>query len=250
MWEMRGPPRHHVHGKIMSWVALDRAIQLMGADRCWVAERERIAREVQDRGVDSSGGHLLQAFDHAGTDAALLTTPMYAFPTEAGTLEATVAAIERELRYGDVVYRYQVDDGLEGGEGAFLICSFWLVDALLFLDRGAEARALFERLAALANDIGLYSEEIEPDGGLFLGNFPQAFSHLALIGSAIHLQLYEAGGIDALRGSHADRATRSVGATLGWQAIWAVFKASRRVGRIFSSRRSIMPDLGRLPPVA
>jgi len=248
LWEMRGPPLHHVHGKIMSWVALDRAIALIGHDPRWVAEREAIARAVKERGVDPDGGHLRQAFDRAGTDAALLMTPMCAFPLDAGTLEATVAAVERELRDGDVVYRYRTDDGLRGDEGAFLICSFWLVDALLLLDRGDEARALFERLVGLANDVGLYSEEVEPDSGTFLGNFPQAFSHLALIGSAIHLQLYEEGGVDALRGSHADRAMRSVEATLGWRAIWAAFKASRKVGRIFSSRRSVMPDdLGRPP---
>jgi GH15 family glucan-1,4-alpha-glucosidase len=240
LWEMRGPARHHVHGKMMSWVALDRAIRVLGPRPLWEEQRQRILDDIRTRGVSASGGHLLQAYDHEGTDAALLLAPVVAFPIDRAALEATVAAVERELRHGDFVYRYKCEDGLEGSEGAFLICSFWLADALLHLGRHGEAKALFERLLEHANGVGLYAEEIDPETGSFLGNFPQAFTHLALIGAAVHLDLYERYGPSALVGNHADRARFGVGATLGWRALWAAFKATRRVGRILPSRRSVL----------
>jgi hypothetical protein len=124
-----------------------------------------------------------------------------------------------------------------------LICSFWLVDALLWLDRPAQAQNLFETLLACANDVGLYAEEIDAGNGAFLGNFPQAFTHLALIASATHLELYQRGGAAALRGSQADRARRGVQATLGWRALWAAFRDTWRIGRILPSRRSVLPSI-------
>lgn len=242
LWEMRGAPRHHVHGKIMSWVALDRAIRLLGSKPLWEKEKLRILEDVQTHGIDPSGGHLLQAYGCTGTDAALLLAPVVAFPLDQATLEATVTKIERELGQGDFIYRYKDADGLEGGEGAFLICSFWLVNALLRVGRYGDAKALFERLLAHANDVGLYAEEIDPNTGDFLGNFPQAFTHLALIRAATQLELYAQQGPAAMNGSHADRATRTVGAILGWRGLWAAFKATRRVSRIRSSNASILPD--------
>jgi hypothetical protein len=152
----------------------------------------------------------------------------------------TIDAVMRELRDGDFVYRYRARDGIAGEEGAFLICSFWLVDALLHLDRRDEAAALFKRLVRVANDVGLYSEAIDPHGSTLLGNFPQAYTHLALIGSAVHLDLYARKGAGALKGTHADRAKRIVTATLGWRALWAAFKATFRVGRLFPSNASIL----------
>lgn len=240
IWEMRGPPLHHVYGKIMSWVALDRAIRLVGKNQRWEQERDLIVAEVTARGHARENGHLLQAYDYPGVDAALLLAPMVSFPLTKSVLESTVAAIEAELRHGDFVYRYRSNDGLEGDEGAFLICSFWLVDAYLHLGKAAEARKLYERLIGRANDVGLFAEEIDPDGGAFLGNFPQAYTHLALIGSAAHLHLYDRLGANGLLGSYADRAKRMVTATLGWRAVWSAFKATWRVGRMFSSRRSIL----------
>lgn len=241
IWEARGEPRHYTYGKVMAWVALDRAIRLLGGSDERVRAREEIRRSVLERGVDPGGGHFRQAYGEDSADAALLLVPMVGFPADRRTLERTVRAIERELRSGDFVYRYRSADGLPGDEGAFLICSFWLVDALLLLDRGEEARALFERLLECANDVGLYSEEIDPGTGEFLGNFPQAFTHLALIQAAVNLELHAERGAGALQGSHADRARHAVEATRGLRALWAAFKRTGRVGRLLSSRDSIMP---------
>lgn len=249
IWEMRGPARHHVYGKIMSWVALDRAIRLFG-DREGRAEvRERIRRAVLERGVDPKQGNLVQIFGETQTDAALLLTPMVGFPIGRPMLVQTVEAVERELRRGDYLLRYHAEDGLPGSEGAFLICSFWLVDALLAVGRAKEARSLYERLLARANDVGLYAEEIDPATYEFLGNFPQAFTHLAVIQSAVNLDLYAKRGAEALRGTLADRARHAVEATAGPRALWAAFKRSRRVGRIRSSRASILRGVraGTLP---
>ena len=240
LWETRGAPKHHVFSKMMVWVALDRGIRLLGERAEWSRLRDRIREEILRRGVDPVGGHLVQAYGESRTDASLLLAPMTGFPVPRETFERTVAAIERELRHGDYIERYRTDDGVPGGEGAFLICSFWLVDAYLTLGRHAEAKALFERLCRCANDVGLFSEEIDPVSHAFLGNFPQGFTHLALIASATHLQLFESGGPQAIAGTDADRAQRAVGATFGWLAVWQACKASGRVGRFWSSRRSIL----------
>jgi GH15 family glucan-1,4-alpha-glucosidase len=241
LWEARSDPRHYVYSKMMGWVALDRGLRLLGDQPEWSALRDRLKEEILRHGVDPEGGHILQAYDYPDTDAALLLAPMLGFPVDHATLERSVAAIEMELRRGDYVERYRTADGLAGDEGAFLICSFWLVDAYLALGKEKEARDLFERLIARANDVGLFAEEIDPLSHDFLGNFPQAFTHLALIGNAIHLHLREKYGADALSGTNADRARRAVGATFGWRAIWQACKASGRVGRFWSSRQSILP---------
>jgi GH15 family glucan-1,4-alpha-glucosidase len=242
IWEARTAPRHYVFSKMMAWVALDRGCRLLGERAAWTRVRDRLRDEVLRHGVESAGGYLVQAYGETGTDAALLLTPMIGFPIDRAIFERTVAQIERELRHGDYVERYRTDDGLPGGEGAFLLCSFWLVDAYLALGRDQEARALFERLCRTANDVGLFSEEIDPASRDFLGNFPQAFTHLALIGNASHLELFDRFGAQAFAGTHADRARRAVGATFGWRAIWQACKASGRVGRIWSSRRSVLPE--------
>lgn len=240
LWEMRGPPLHHVHGRIMSWVALDRAIQLIGPNDRWLAEQDKIVADVMAWGGPQQDRYLVQAYDRHYPDAALLTVPMTDFPVSEDLIRATVEAIERSLRSGDFVYRYGADDGVEGQDGAFLMCSFWLVDAYLQIDRASEARELFERLLGYANDVGLFAEEIDPANGDFLGNFPQTYTHLALISSAAHLELHERLGATALRGSHADRARRMVSATLGWRAVWASFRATWKVGRVRSSKESVL----------
>lgn len=203
---MRGPLRHYVHGKVMSWVALDRAAALFGRAQRRIDLREAIRRDILAHGLHPEGRYFVQAYGERQFDAALLLLPMLNFPADRAALERTVNAVQRQLGRGDFVKRYEGGDGFEGDEGAFLICSFWLVDALLWLGREQEARALYERLLGCANDVGLYAEEVDPQTGAFLGNFPQAFTHLALIGSAINFQLFERGGRDLLIGSYADRA--------------------------------------------
>ena len=213
IWEMRGEPRHYVHGKAMAWVALDRAIRLLGERETWCRARQEILDALQTHSDDGEGGGFRQTFADGGMDAALLLLSMLDLPLSNKALDRTVRGVEQALRRGDYVLRYDLedtDDGLAGGEGAFLICSFWLVDALLCTGRADEARGLFENLLDKANDVGLYAEEVDPDSHAFLGNFPQAFTHLALINSAINLELYETGGSDALLGSHADRIARTV----------------------------------------
>lgn len=241
LWEARSAPRHYVYGKMMGWVALDRGLQMLGYRPVWSRLKDSIRDQIHTRGTDPSGDHLLQAYDCGGSDAALLLAPMLGFPLDRRLLEGTVAAVERDLRHGDYVRRYNTDDGLDGGEGHFLICSFWLVNAYLALGRGKQARALFERLIKRGNDVDLFAEEIDAVDHAFLGNFPQAFTHLALIGNAIHLDLYETFGAEGVSGTDANRARRAVGATFGWRALWEACKASGRVGRFWSSRKSILP---------
>jgi alpha,alpha-trehalase len=240
LWEMRGEPQHHVHGKLMGWVALDRAAKLLGGGRDWSGTAEKILQAIKEQGVDPRGGQLTQAFGSSESDAALLLAPMLGVPLSPATIEQTVAAVERQLRHGDFLHRYRSPDGLEGEEGAFLICSFWLVDALLAIDRGKEAHELFDRLCAAANDVGLFAEEIDPDDGAFLGNFPQAFTHLALIGSAVNLRLYAKYGAAGVAGSYADRVRRSVEATFGWRGIWAAIKQCRMPLRLWPSTQSYL----------
>ena len=238
IWEMRGPPLYHVYGKIMSWVGIDRVIRMFGRHKQLEDARDTIARTVIAKGLSADYDHLVQAFGQPGMDAALLLAPVVGFPADAAILKATVDAIQRELQHGDYLLRYRTEDGLQGGEGAFLICSFWLVDALLMTGRVDKSRELYERLLARANDVGLFAEEIDPQTHEFLGNFPQAFTHLALIANATNFAIYDERGADALRGSHADRARRALEAITGPRALWVMFKKCGRVGRLFSSHNS------------
>lgn len=241
IWEMRGPPKHHVLGKAMSWVALDRVIKMNLASKRHVVIRDKIFDTILARGVDFKGGHLVQAFDETRLDASLLLIPSLGIPLPEKLLDATVRATERELRAGDFVYRYFGDDGLPKGDGAFLVCSFWLVDAMLATQRTDEAQELFERLLGKANDLGLYSEEIDSGTGDFLGNFPQALTHLGLIQSAMNIGLFHSRGIEAIKTSNAGRARLGVGAVAGIRGLWAAFRQSGKVGRVRSSRESMVP---------
>ncbi|GGX77396.1 glycoside hydrolase family 15 protein [Streptomyces fructofermentans] len=200
LWETRGAPRHHVHSKVMCWVAFDRAVRMSeehgrpGPVAHWREVRDRIHREVCDRGFDPVRGTFTQFYGSRALDAALLLIPQTGFlPPDDPRVVGTVAAVERELTTDDgLVRRYSTGghdsaDGLAGGEGAFLACSFWLADALLMTGREDDARALFERLLLLRNDVGLLAEEYDPVAGRQLGNFPQAFTHVPLVRVAYEL---------------------------------------------------------------
>ena len=200
IWEMRNGRQHFVFSKVMCWVALDRAIKaatalhLPGDVGRWREVRSEIRQEVLSKGYDADRGAFVQSYGSKALDAASLMLPLVGFvPATDPRMRSTINAIERELTSREgFVYRYSgVNDGLEGTEGAFTICTFWLADDLVLLGQSARARALFDRVRSCANDLGLLSEEIEPRTGAQLGNFPQAFSHMALINTAV--QLHKAG---------------------------------------------------------
>jgi GH15 family glucan-1,4-alpha-glucosidase len=197
IWEVRGGRKHFTHSKIMAWVAFDRAVRsveefgLEGPADHWRAIRDTIHAEVCDRGFDASLNSFVQSYGSTALDASLLRVAMVGFlPPTDPRVQGTLAAIEGDLVRDGLVLRYDTGesvDGLAPGEGAFLACSFWLVDNYVLQGRTEEARALFDRLLSLRNDVGLLAEEYDPRAGRQLGNFPQAFSHLALINSAHNL---------------------------------------------------------------
>jgi GH15 family glucan-1,4-alpha-glucosidase len=198
IWEIRGERRHFVHSKVMAWVAFDRAIRTVEtqgldgpADR-WRELREQIHREVCAHGFDEELGSFVQTYGAKELDASLLLIPLVGFlPASDARVRGTVEAVERELLQDGLVLRYRTHeagvDGLPPGEGVFLPCSFWLVDCYELLGRHEDAHALFERLVALSNDVGLLAEEYDPEERRLLGNFPQAFTHLALVNSAFNV---------------------------------------------------------------
>ncbi len=199
IWEIRGPRRHFTHSKVMAWVALDRAVkavELAGLDgpvERWRALSREIHDEVCREGYDDERDTFVQSYGDQRLDASLLLIPLVGFlPATDPRIKGTVAAIQRELVVDGLVLRYhpegsQAVDGLPPGEGTFLACSFWLADNLAMMGRRDEAAAIFERLLALRNDVGLLAEEFDPHLGRQLGNFPQAFSHVALVNSARNL---------------------------------------------------------------
>jgi GH15 family glucan-1,4-alpha-glucosidase len=197
IWEIRGEPRQFVHSKAMAWVAFDRAVRTVEEQRLdgpvdeWRAVRDVIHAEVCERGYDAELGSFVQSYGSKELDASLLMLPLVGFlPGSDSRIRGTIETIERELVQDGFVLRYRtqsVVDGLPPGEGVFLPCSFWLVDCLELIGRSDDARRLFDRLVNLANDVGLLSEEYDPAAKRLLGNFPQAFTHLALVNSAYNL---------------------------------------------------------------
>jgi GH15 family glucan-1,4-alpha-glucosidase len=194
LWEVRGPPRHFTHSKVMAWVAFDRAVKdaeqdgLEGPIERWRQIRDAIHALVCARGFDRGRNTFVQSFDSPHLDASLLLIPQVGFlPAEDPRVAGTIAAIERGLTVEGLVMRYSTEtsvDGLPPGEGIFLPCSFWLADAYLMTGRRAEGEALFERLLLLSNDVGLFAEEYDPRTKRMLGNFPQALTHMALVNTA------------------------------------------------------------------
>jgi GH15 family glucan-1,4-alpha-glucosidase len=198
IWEVRGGPQHFTHSKVMAWVAFDRTIKsaeafdLEGPLDHWRQLRAEIHAEVCEKGFNPTVGAFVQAYGSKHLDAGALLIPAVGFlPPEDARVQSTIAAIERRLVRNGFVLRYDTaatQDGLPPGEGAFLACSFWLADAYVLLGRDEDARKLFERLLSLRNDLGLLSEEYDPAAKRLLGNFPQAFSHIALVNTAHNLE--------------------------------------------------------------
>jgi GH15 family glucan-1,4-alpha-glucosidase len=215
IWEVRGGRRQFTHSKVMAWVAVDRAIrsaELYGLQAPlddWRGWRQQIHDQVCAQGFDAGRNAFVQYYGGSTLDASLLTIALVGFlPVTDPRVQGTIAAIERDLLRDGFVIRYDTalgDDGLPQGEGAFLACSFWLADNYVLLGRLEDARALFEKLVALANDVGLLAEEYDPAAKRQVGNFPQAFSHIALINTAYNLSgaLGPAAGLGG-RASNAD----------------------------------------------
>jgi GH15 family glucan-1,4-alpha-glucosidase len=199
IWEIRGDGAHHVHSKLMAWLALDRALRIAVTHRTparqlarWQIQREAIAAEVTIRGFNSALGSYTRSYGSTDLDAAVLLLPLLDFePADSPRLRGTIDAIAQQLGAGGpLVYRYPPgQDGLPGIEGAFLPCSFWLVQALAVTGRSAEAHELFDQLCALASPLGLFAEEMDPATGRHLGNYPQALTHAALLQAALSLRV-------------------------------------------------------------
>jgi GH15 family glucan-1,4-alpha-glucosidase len=204
LWEIRGPLRHFTHSRVMVWAAFDRAIGgvekhgLPGPVDKWRDLRERVRDEVLTKGFNAARNTFTQHYDTDEVDASLLLIPVCGFlPADDPRVLGTIDAIERDLMHDGLLLRYRTAtgvDGLPGSEHPFLACSFWLVQALALAGRREHARELMDRLVDLANDVGLLSEEYDPEDHRMVGNFPQAFSHLALIGAA-----HELAGVTTVR---------------------------------------------------
>lgn len=193
IWEVRSDPRHFTQSKMMCWVALDRAEKLAQAGHVppdnlprWRAEAEAIRAFVEAHCWSEARGSYVRFAGGEELDASLLLGVLFGYVDARGQrAQGTIDALRRELGRGAFLFRYSGEDGLAGGEGSFLTCSFWLVDALARAGRREEAARIMEELLGLANDVGLYAEEIDPLTGEFLGNFPQGLTHLALVNAAV-----------------------------------------------------------------
>ncbi|WP_423745822.1 glycoside hydrolase family 15 protein (plasmid) [Haladaptatus sp. SPP-AMP-3] len=200
IWEVRGGPRHFVHSKVMCWVALDRGLRIAdewGFDaptEKWEQTRDLIRGEILERGYDDDVGSFVQSYGSKSLDATALLIPIVGFlPFEDDRVQNTIDAVRDRLEADDdgLVRRYDGTDGLPGEEGAFVICSFWLVSALALSGRVEEARDVFESVCDHASPLGLFAEEIDPETGELLGNYPQAFSHVGLVNAALYLGMAE-----------------------------------------------------------
>ncbi|HEX4078176.1 MAG TPA: glycoside hydrolase family 15 protein [Rhizomicrobium sp.] len=211
IWEIRGEPQHFTHSKVMTWVAFDRGYKNGGVDKKhldrWKRTANTIRREILREGVDPKRKCFVQAYGSQRLDASLLLLPIVGFISAKDPLmRNTIRVIEKRLMFDGLVLRYETESGIDGlpaGEGAFLACSFWLVDNYILQGRRRDAERLYERLVKLANDVGLLAEEYDPRAKRMLGNFPQAFSHVALVNSGIALM--HAQSLGRKRGPHVMR---------------------------------------------
>jgi GH15 family glucan-1,4-alpha-glucosidase len=211
IWEVRGPAQHFTHSKVMAWVAMDRAVKsaeqygLDGPLEKWRTVRQAIHDDVCAKAFDARLGSFVQAYGSTQLDASLLLLPLVGFlPVDDPRVRGTIACIENRLLVGGFVLRYDsaaTEDGLPPGEGAFLACSFWLADCLALSGRRDDATRMFERLVGLSNDVGLLAEEYDARLRRLTGNFPQAFSHVALVGTALNLREQQAPAPTEQRGA-------------------------------------------------
>ncbi|HUX88634.1 MAG TPA: glycoside hydrolase family 15 protein [Chloroflexota bacterium] len=215
IWEVRGGQQQFVYSKLLCWVAVDRAIDLchtfqLDADTSqWEKARADIREAILTQGYDEKLGAFTQVFGKPILDASVLAIPLVGFlPATDPRMLSTIRQIQEKLTVHGLVQRYRADDGLPPGDGSFTMCSFWLVDALALSGQIDEARALFEKVVSYANDVGLLAEEIDPVNGQLLGNFPQGFSHLALIRSALHIARSEKYGPEEDPKSRSERASQ------------------------------------------
>jgi GH15 family glucan-1,4-alpha-glucosidase len=198
LWEVRGDPAHYVHSKLMAWLALDRVLRIADRHRVrrsvrarWLSERDALAADVLAHGVDRRRGSFVRAYGRTDLDAALLVLPLVGLePPDSPLVTGTVEAVRRELSAGGpLLYRYTPgDDGLAGDEGAFLPCSFWLVQALAATGSVEAAAGLMEDLLAIPGPLGLFAEEVDPSSGEQVGNYPQAFTHATLVQAALAIR--------------------------------------------------------------
>jgi GH15 family glucan-1,4-alpha-glucosidase len=194
IWEMRAPHQHHVFSKLMCWVTLDRGLRVAAQegwehpDERWAATRDAIRASILEHGWNPERGAFTMTYGGNELDAGVLLMPLVGFlPPDDERVRSTVLAIDQELGHGALVYRYRMDDGLPGDEGAFVLCSFWMVEALAMLGQVDQAMERFNTLLEHAGPHGLLAEEVDPATGTALGNYPQAFSHIGLINSAWRL---------------------------------------------------------------
>jgi GH15 family glucan-1,4-alpha-glucosidase len=244
IWEVRGPRRHFTHSKVMAWVAVDRAVrtleewpELKGPVEKWRTMRDDIFNEVCEKGYNAEVGAFTQYYGSDQLDASVLMIPLMGFlPPSDPRVVSTVEAVQRNLMDHGFVLRYRTADdgavdGLTGREGAFLACSFWLVDCLHMIGREEDAQELFERLLSLRNDLGLLSEEYDPLAGRLVGNFPQAFSHVSLINSAFRLSGSDPLATPDYAGTHLVADTMSM----------PRLQRMKRLGRVAVRRRTGAP---------
>jgi GH15 family glucan-1,4-alpha-glucosidase len=201
IWEPRNTPRHNVNSKLMCWTAFDRAAQLaplFGADqlrRDWSATATEVKQDILANGLAPDGTHFVSHYGGQDIDATLLLMPVYDFlPGRESTVLNTLAEVRRTLEDRGFVYRYRSEDGISGPEGAFVLCGFWLAEALALAGQLDEAQEVFARHAEAANHVGLLAEEVDPSDGALLGNFPQGFSHMGLITAAARIDRALRGG--------------------------------------------------------
>jgi GH15 family glucan-1,4-alpha-glucosidase len=216
IWEVRGGPQRFLYSRLMCWAALDRGVRLAEHFKMaapfdeWRATREDIRRAILTQGYNQEVGAFTQAFGSSALDASALYIPLTGFlPPTDPRVQSTMERIRQDLTRDGLVFRYRADDGLPGSESTFTLCSLWLVDNLALSGRLDEAQALFEKIAAYANDVGLLSEGIDAAAGQLTGNFPQGFTHMALIGAAVNLAKAARHGAEAKAENEAQRADRA-----------------------------------------